>query len=417
MLRRLVLALFILATAHGPVVPAVAETPTQRVADLVNAERARAGLPALTVSAALSRAAGAYAAEMADQGFFSHQGPDGSTFISRALAAGYRGATYLAENIAAGQTSPEQVVASWMASPSHRANILSPWVTEMGVGYAARPGSPYGTYWVLELGSRTTGRPASGPSSRGGRTLPAAPTRPVPSGTTAHPAGSSPSPPSSSSVHSPGILPSSAKASARPLPPSSLGSGWSFDVLGRPLTGVIPDPVVPGLQVQYFQRAVLEWHPENSPPYRIQVRLLTDALWPGADPPVDVNDAPPGPWEYFPFTPGQATGLGHFVADYTRSGQPIYFKDYFDQHGGVATFGYPMEEPRLWEGLWTQRFQAAIMQYHPEYDRDGTIPGTDLPWRYFRVQLRLLGEQYARQHGLPDQPLPSADLDSSVPDR
>ena len=95
------------------------------------------------------------------------------------------------------------------------------------------------------------------------------------------------------------------------------------------------------------------------------------------------------------------TGLGHFVADYTRDGRPIYFKQFFDAHGGVQTFGYPKEEPQLRNGRWTQRFQAAVFEYHPEFDRDGCLPGTTTPYRAYRVQLELLGDKYIQQRGLP----------------
>jgi hypothetical protein len=152
--------------------------------------------------------------------------------------------------------------------------------------------------------------------------------------------------------------------------------------------------------VQYFQRLILEWHPENPPAFRLLRRLLGDIIYPGADPPLDPQNAPPGPYHYFPYTPDRPTGLGHFVANYTRTGQAIYFKDYFDSHGGVGAFGYPKEEPKLRNGHWTQRFQAAVFEYHPEYDVDGLVPGTNLPYRNFRVLLELLGDKYIQLHQL-----------------
>lgn len=176
-----------------------------------------------------------------------------------------------------------------------------------------------------------------------------------------------------------------------------------LDYLGHPRTEVIADPLMGGQTVQYFQRAVLEYHPENAAPFRIQRRLLGDILYPGADAPASPNDAPPGPARYFPFTPDQPTGLGHFVADYTRTGQPVYFKEYFDARGGVTAFGYPKEEPKLRDGRWTQRFQAAVFEYHPENDRDGVVAGTAIPVRNYRVQLALLGDDYIARNGLPFQ--------------
>lgn len=178
--------------------------------------------------------------------------------------------------------------------------------------------------------------------------------------------------------------------------------------LGYPRTDVIADPMVGGQTVQYFQRMVLEWHPENPPEYRVQRRLLGDILYPGADPPVDPNDPSvrpaQGDYHYFPLLSEgitRPTGLGHFVADYTATGQPIYFKEYFDSHGGLETFGYPKEEPKLRQGRWTQRFQAAVLEYRREYDIDGFIPGTHVSYRNFRVLPWLLGDEYIAQNHLP----------------
>jgi len=172
------------------------------------------------------------------------------------------------------------------------------------------------------------------------------------------------------------------------------------DNFGYPRTEVIADPAGWGQTVQYFQRAVLEWHPEAPAQYRIRRRLLGDIVYPGADPPVSPLDAPPGPYHYFPLVPGQPVGLGHFVADYTRTGQAIYFKQYFDSHGGVEAFGFPKEEPKIRNGLWTQRFQAAVFEYHPENDIPGFLPGTNIPYRAYRVQLELLGDRYIGLKGL-----------------
>jgi hypothetical protein len=92
---------------------------------------------------------------MATRGFFGHIGPGGTTLVQRDSAAGYLKWTYLAENLAAGQRSPADVVAAWLNSPEHRANLLSSRVREIGVGYYFLGGSVYGSYWVEELGSRS----------------------------------------------------------------------------------------------------------------------------------------------------------------------------------------------------------------------------------------------------------------------
>ena len=85
------------------------------VAAQVNAERAKYGLSSLTVSDELTRAACVRASEIVRQ--FSHTRPDGSSCFT------VSGAAY-GENIAKGQSSADRVMAAWMSSEGHRANIL-----------------------------------------------------------------------------------------------------------------------------------------------------------------------------------------------------------------------------------------------------------------------------------------------------
>ena len=102
----------------------------------------------------------------------------------------------------------------------------------------------------------------------------------------------------------------------------------------------------------------------------------------------------------------EVTGAGVELAaiqvfDQAPDGTAIWFRDYFDTRGGVGAFGFPREEPTLRDGAWTQRFQAAIFEYHPENDVDGPAPGTDIPLRNWRVQLALLGDSYIDRWQLP----------------
>lgn len=117
----------------------------QRVVELVNAERIKAGLAPLQVDLDLSRVARLKAEDMRDKNYFSHDSPTYGSFLEMLHRFGipYRTA---GENIAAGYRSPEAVVAAWMASPGHKSNILNPAFTRLGVGYAS--GGSYGHYWV-----------------------------------------------------------------------------------------------------------------------------------------------------------------------------------------------------------------------------------------------------------------------------
>jgi uncharacterized protein YkwD len=125
-----------------------------QVVDLVNQQRAAAGLAPLAINDQLEVDAQAYAEYMADANFFAHQAPNGTDARSRAEAAGYTTWTFLAENLHAGRKTPDAVVDAWMNSPAHRENILSPDASEIGLGHAFGPNSKYGNYWVLEFGTR-----------------------------------------------------------------------------------------------------------------------------------------------------------------------------------------------------------------------------------------------------------------------
>lgn len=120
----------------------------QQILALANSERARAGCPPLSVDAALRRAAQGHTQDMADYGYFSHTGSDGTSPWDRAAEAGYSDPS--GENIAAGYGTPEDVMAAWMASPGHRANILNCDSREMGLGYVAT--SSRGPLWTQMFG-------------------------------------------------------------------------------------------------------------------------------------------------------------------------------------------------------------------------------------------------------------------------
>lgn len=107
----------------------------QRVLDLTNAERSRAGTPNLSLHPQLMAAAQHHSDLMAQHSQLTHQLPGQPDFGERISQAGYpRG--HAAENVAQGQPSPEAVVSDWMNSPGHRQNLLNPKFQHLGVGYA-----------------------------------------------------------------------------------------------------------------------------------------------------------------------------------------------------------------------------------------------------------------------------------------
>ena len=144
--------------AH-PENPAEAELPTEleqngeqtsvganayerEVIRLVNVERAKYGLSALSEDAALIRTARMKSQDMHDSRYFDHNSPTYGTPFQLMKSQGiiYRTA---GENIAMGYATPEAVVSAWMNSSGHRANILNSSYTKIGVGFVES-----GYYWT-----------------------------------------------------------------------------------------------------------------------------------------------------------------------------------------------------------------------------------------------------------------------------
>ena len=111
--------------ADSPITP-------EKVLALVNADRVSIGLPALTVNEQLTAAAEAKARDMADKDYFAHTSPEGKTPWNFIDAAGYS-YHYAGENLAIRFTNAEEEHKAWLASPTHRANILSNRYLETGI--------------------------------------------------------------------------------------------------------------------------------------------------------------------------------------------------------------------------------------------------------------------------------------------
>lgn len=112
-----------------------------RVAELVNAERAKYGLAPLSVRSDLAEYAQLRSTEIINN--FEHKRPDGSSPLGYVL--GLSGIRSAGENIAWGQTSPEAVMNAWMNSEGHRNNILASKYTTIGVGCCKSGGTFYWT--------------------------------------------------------------------------------------------------------------------------------------------------------------------------------------------------------------------------------------------------------------------------------
>ncbi|HEK8921770.1 TPA: sporulation protein [Clostridioides difficile] len=117
----------------------------KEVVDLVNIERAKAGLNPLTLDSSISNVATKKSQDMIDNNYFSHNSPTyGSPFdMLKKFGISYKTA---GENIAMGQKTPKEVVNAWMNSEGHRKNIMNPNFSKIGVGVAQKSGGSI--YWT-----------------------------------------------------------------------------------------------------------------------------------------------------------------------------------------------------------------------------------------------------------------------------
>lgn len=118
----------------------------QELLTLVNNERTKNGLSALTLGDAnLNAAAEKRAQEVAKTA--SHTRPDGTNCFTVLKEYGVSD-TATGENAAWGETTPEKVVADWMASEGHRVNIMDPAAKYMCLGYNYDANSQWGHNWI-----------------------------------------------------------------------------------------------------------------------------------------------------------------------------------------------------------------------------------------------------------------------------
>ena len=136
----LALALVLLLTASVAQAATLVTANAQSVVRQVNQERAARGLSALRVDPALTAAAQIRAQEIVER--FSHTRPDGTKWSTVSSVA-------YGENIAKGQRTADKVMAAWMSSSGHRANILRASYGSIGVA-CVKSGNVY--YWVQLFG-------------------------------------------------------------------------------------------------------------------------------------------------------------------------------------------------------------------------------------------------------------------------
>jgi hypothetical protein len=154
-------------------------------------------------------------------------------------------------------------------------------------------------------------------------------------------------------------------------------------IFGYPLTEEVSEN---GLTVQYFERAVFEWHPEAPAGWNVQLRLLGVDLTAGrhAEAPFQrIEASSDAHTTYFPQT-------GHRLSH--------GFRAYWQKHGGLRVFGYPISEEFTEGGFTVQYFERARFEWHPEHR------GTP-----YEILLGRLGATAAQRAGIDRSSVPRAE--------
>lgn len=139
-------SIFVITFNHSAYAAYASNIAVGDLNSLSNQERTNAGLAPLNLNSQLSAAAYAKANHMIANNYWAHIAPDGTAAWSFITAAGYQ-YTSAGENLAKDFSTSSGVVSGWMASPTHRANLLSS--TYNDVGYAVVNGVLLGTQTTL----------------------------------------------------------------------------------------------------------------------------------------------------------------------------------------------------------------------------------------------------------------------------
>lgn len=110
-----------------------AQISPSEVVRLTNEKRAQNGLSPLTINETLSSAAYGKGRDMLEKDYWAHVAPDGTQPWAFFTTFGYS-YRYAGENLARDFSNPSSAVDAWMASPTHRENILNPKYKEIGIG-------------------------------------------------------------------------------------------------------------------------------------------------------------------------------------------------------------------------------------------------------------------------------------------
>jgi hypothetical protein len=149
-----------------------------------------------------------------------------------------------------------------------------------------------------------------------------------------------------------------------------------FDALGgvESLGYPITEPITQeGRLVQYFEYARLEDHPDNPGQPTVKLSMLGEGLG-RRQPPISPSRVPPASERKSRYYPQ----MGHAVSgDFLR---------YFEAHGGVYRFGFPIAEPMVVDGNLVQDFQRARFVWHLDRPREERVTLEPIGRIYLKAQ-------------------------------
>ncbi len=153
-------------------------------------------------------------------------------------------------------------------------------------------------------------------------------------------------------------------------------------------------------RVQYFERAVLEEHPENyGSQYYILGRLMGNKIIDGRQ-----NEAP------FQAVGDPGDGTFDSLTHHTLRNEPAPFRGFYEGNGGLEVFGRPKSEQfqernqATGQTYWVQYFERQRMEWHP-----------DEPNPSYQILLGLLGNEYRDAHHAGERAFQPVDRDRALP--
>ncbi len=162
----ILIAFSVLPVSAGPVFASGNLSPwAQTTVELANRERRDRGIPELSVSPTLERAAALKLADMEASGYFAHTSPAGRSPWSFMDDAGY-GYRYAGENLAIHFNDPESEHETWMESEKHCQNILDPRFVEVGLAVGKTFFEGRETILVVEMFGTVPGEESSSPLTK-----------------------------------------------------------------------------------------------------------------------------------------------------------------------------------------------------------------------------------------------------------